>query len=171
MTRAVQIALCCLISVSFCGPTLAQFYPEQKDEYGGVLNPSNFSQEYYFEQMKRFPDRIGIICYNAYLVEKAGRHEDGFHFYNECAQRGNSAAMFNLSLFYERGAGVERNLEQARYWLKRAAQAGFSPAQFQLGMALKKESANQEQLAEANHWINAAAAQGESNAVAYLNRR
>ncbi len=146
---------------------VAQFAQEQVDEAGGVLNPSDFSWRYYIAQMNRFPERIGIICYNAYIVEKAGLHQDGFQFFNECAKRGSSSAMIQMSLyydqgFYHQGLQTEPNPRVSTLWLRRAAQAGHPWAQLHYGRRLIDGHGVDQNKALGQEWIGKAAGQNQN---------
>ena len=142
--------------------SLAQFAQEEVDKAGGVLNPSDFSWHYYLDQMKRFPDRIGIICYNAYIVEKAGLHQEGFQFFSECAERGSTSAMIQMSLyydqgFYHQGLLVEPDPRKSTLWLQRAARAGHPWAQLHYGRRLLSGHGIDKQEVEGRAWISKAA--------------
>lgn len=139
----------------------AQFSEEEVDAAGGVLNPSNFSWHYYVDQMNRFPDRLGIICYNAYIVEKAGLHAEGVQFYQECANRGSSSAMIQMSIFYDTGVGVEQDPNMAAQWLHRAAVAGHPWAQQHYGERLIRGEGVAKNEAQGRIWLQKAAKYAE----------
>lgn len=40
------------------------------------------------------------------------------------AKQGNDYSMYQIGLFYERGLGVSKDLQQARYWYKQAEENG-----------------------------------------------
>jgi TPR repeat protein len=47
-------------------------------------------------------------------------------------------AQFNLGVCYANGYGVEKNLQQAFYWHKKAAEQGHAKAQYNLGVCYDK---------------------------------
>jgi TPR repeat protein len=51
----------------------------------------------------------------------------------QLARDGNPTAQFNLSVAYNAGDGVARDLEEAASWLFKSAEAGFPPAQYNVG--------------------------------------
>ena len=146
----------------------AQFVDGEIDEYGGVLNPTDFSWHYYQEQMDRFPQRIGTICYNAYLLDKGGLHSDSEKFLIQCAQRGSTSAMIYLALLYEQGTIREPQPELSTQWLAKAATAGNPIAQYHYGMALINGVGITEQPQAGIQWIARAAKQGETLAIKHL---
>lgn len=144
------------IALFFTTDVVAQFSLESADDAGGVLNPSDFSWHYYVDQMKRFPERIGTICYNAYIVEKAGLHEEGVRFYEECAKRGSTSAMIQMSIYYDQGVVVKQDAKQAALWLKRAAEAGHSWAQHHYGQRLIDGKGVTRDVEQGRVWIETA---------------
>ena len=146
----------------------AQFLDGEIDDYGGALNPTDFSWHYYQEQMDRFPDRIGTICYNAYLLDKGGLHSDSEKFLIQCAQRGSTSAMIYLALLYEQGTIRAPQPVLSTQWLAKAATAGNPIAQYHYGMALIKGAGVTEQPESGIQWIAKAAKQGEVLAIKHL---
>lgn len=146
----------------------AQFLDGEIDDYGGALNPTDFSWHYYQEQMDRFPDRIGTICYNAYLLDKGGLHSDSEKFLIQCAQRGSTSAMIYLALLYEQGTIRAPQPVLSTQWLAKAAKAGNPIAQYHYGMALIKGAGVTEQPESGIQWIAKAAKQGEVLAIKHL---
>ena len=146
----------------------AQFVDGEIDEYGGTLNPTDFSWHYYQEQMDRFPQRIGTICYNAYLLDKGGLHSDSEKFLIQCAQRGSTSAMIYLAMLYEQGPIREPQPELSTQWLAKAANAGNPIAQYHYGVALINGVGITEQPQAGIQWIARAAKQGEALAIKHL---
>ena len=146
----------------------AQFLDGEIDDYGGALNPTDFSWHYYQEQMDRFPERIGTICYNAYLLDKGGLHSDSEKFLIQCAQRGSTSAMIYLALLYEQGTIRAPQPVLSTQWLAKAATAGNPIAQYHYGMALIKGAGVTEQPESGIQWIAKAAKQGEVLAIKHL---
>ena len=146
----------------------AQFVDGEIDEYGGTLNPTDFSWHYYQEQMDRFPQRIGTICYNAYLLDKGGLHSDSEKFLIQCAQRGSTSAMIYLAMLYEQGTIREPQPTLSTQWLAKAANAGNPIAQYHYGMALINGVGITEQPQAGIQWIARAAKQGETLAIKHL---
>lgn len=80
------------------------------------------------------------------------------------ATRGNTRAQLMLAKMYLDGEGVDRNAEQAEYWLNRTAIEGNSEAQFLLGKLY--HSRNNRKMA--GNWLAKSAAQGYEDAIHLL---
>ena len=170
MRRIAKICIF-LLTTSFVAPPLhAEFGAENADD-AGVTNPSDFSWRAYREAMDRFPDRIGIICHNAYELNKAGDDKDAFMFFKECAERGNPPAMINLAQLYDMGSGVPADAALSTAWLRRAAETGYSAAQYDYGLALLRGHGVARDESLARIWIEKAAAQGDKDAQALMRAR
>lgn len=137
---------------------------------GGVLNPSDTSWHYYLDQMKRFPERLGLICMNGYELDKTGDHVGGRAFLTECSQRGNAPSMIYLAEILEAGLGSDAGAdpEGAIHWLRKAAETGYSVGQFHLGVALLLGRGVAPDRQEAEMWLRMAAAQGDDDARALV---
>ncbi len=86
------------------------------------------------------------------------------------AIEGEPRAQRHLANRYLRGQGIERDLAQAVYWMKRAAEAGLPPAQRSYGEFLEQGITGQADLLAARHWFRLAAAQGDPIARKHLER-
>ena len=116
-------------------------FADESEDIHGVSAPSDFSWRYYQEALNRFPDRLGIICHNAYELDKTGNTEDTIMFLNTCAAKGNIASMIYLASIYERGVNQPIDYKKSAYWMKRGAdgndEAGYSNlAAFHYGVML-----------------------------------
>lgn len=167
--RLAAVCAVWLAAAAFASPAArAELWVEQEEEGGGVVDGADFSYRYYLDQMRRFPDRLGIICVNAYELDKSGRHDQSFLLFNECAERGNPPAMIYLSLMHELGLGTPPDLGKAADWLRRAAATGYSTAQYHYGQALLSGRGVAADPAQARLWLSRAAAQGDRDAVRVL---
>lgn len=166
--RFAAVCAAWLAAATLAPPTAAELWVEQEEEGGGVVDGADFSYRYYLDQMRRFPDRLGIICVNAYELDKSGRHDQSFLLFNECAERGNPPAMIYLSLMHELGLGTPPDLGKAADWLRRAAETGYSTAQYHYGKALLSGRGVAADPAQARVWLSRAAAQGDRDAARLL---
>ncbi len=146
-------------------PVHAEFGVEEVDDAGGVTNPSDFSWRTYREAMNRFPDRLGIICRNAFELHKSGEHPEALAFFTECAERGNAPSMINLAVIYDLGLGTPPDATKSTQWLKRAAETNYSAAQYDYGLALLRGYGVPRDEVSGRDWIAKAAAQGDSDAL------
>lgn len=159
------LASLCLLLASMTAQ--AQFAVEEADE-NGVVNPADFSWRYYVDKMNRAPDQIGIICGNAYLLDKTGDYTATLGFFEECARRGNPPAMIYLSTLHEHGRGTPRDPARATGWIRRAAETGYALAQFHYGVALLRGHGVARDEAEGRAWIGRAATANNPDAAALI---
>jgi len=76
------------------------------------------------------------------------------------AVEGNADSQYELATMYYKGDGVERDLEQAFIWYRRAAQQGNADAQFNLANMYLLGEGTSENDSKAKDWFEKAAAQG-----------
>lgn len=57
-------------------------------------------------------------------------------WYLQSAEGGSSRGMYNTALCLRSGEGVNRNLFEAKRWMRRAAMAGHGKAMFEHGLTL-----------------------------------
>ena len=57
-------------------------------------------------------------------------------WYQQSAEGGSSRGMYNTALCLRSGEGVNRNLLEAKRWMRRAAMAGHGKAMFEHGLTL-----------------------------------
>lgn len=99
---------------------------------------------------------------------EAGDYTGAYAAWAPLAERGDVAAMRNLGHLYRWGQGVERDIQQAMHWYRRAAETGFARAQANLAaIYLQGDEGVSIDYAEAHKWFEAAAKQG--HAVAQYN--
>ena len=80
------------------------------------------------------------------------------------AQKGSTEAMYNLSVCYEFGHGVEKNHDEANRWCRAAAEQGHAEAAYVLGRAYFLGEGMTENRAEACKWYLKAAKGGSATA-------
>ena len=134
-------------------------------EDDGFLNPVDLDLRYYFEQIDRFPDRLGLVCWASYEIHKEGRHYETLPLLNICADRGLVVSMLLLANMYELGINSEMQQEDvSTLWLKRAAQTNDSRGQLYYGIALLEGKGVKSNPRMAKQWLQLAANQGDSHA-------
>jgi uncharacterized protein len=163
MNKAVLVTLLALSSL----PAYAGFLTEDADETG-VLNPNDNSWRAYISLLDRFPDRLGLTCDAAYLLDKGGDHEQAIRLFKECSKRGNAPSMVYLSYFYEGGRGVPVDMVEATRWMKKAAETGYGLAEYHYGMALLQGLGVERNDTEGRAWIVKAAEQKDKDAIALV---
>jgi hypothetical protein len=76
---------------------------------------------------------------NAYKAMRTGDHGQASRIMMELARNGSTRAQFHLGEFYLQGTGIEKSVDKAKYWLRKAAAKGSVSAEEKL-----KELENQE---------------------------
>ncbi|MBR5638469.1 MAG: SEL1-like repeat protein [Muribaculaceae bacterium] len=84
------------------------------------------------------------------------------------AQRGNAEAQNLLGICYDRGNGVERDINQALEWYRKAAEQGYARAQFNLGNCYFYGEGVEKDLKQSAVWYRKAAEQGDAIAQCCL---
>jgi TPR repeat protein len=79
------------------------------------------------------------------------------------ANQGDRDAAFRLGLYYDVGAGEERDADRAVYWYRRAAEAGEIHAQHNLGVAYAKGDGVAMDINQAIKWWTLAARRGNAD--------
>ena len=86
------------------------------------------------------------------------------------AQKGDMPSQNNLALMYEQGLGVNKNMQTAQNWYRKAALAGYAESQYHMGRILSGVEGVESDEAQALYWLEAAAAQGFQKAKSLLAR-
>ncbi|WP_428898440.1 hypothetical protein Dip518_000638 [Parelusimicrobium proximum] len=89
--------------------------------------------------------------------------------FQKAVEQNDAEAQYKVGLAYERGdyAGIEKNYETAKYWLKKAADQGLPTAQTRLGTLYI--NADQD-MQTGKYWIEKAAKQGDTKAQELLKK-
>lgn len=85
----------------------------------------------------RFDEELSTDEYpmlDCFEVNRAGDYDVAFDWYQKAANHGLDVAQWRLGELYARGLGVEKNIDKALYWRKKAAEQGS--VIFQLVMAM-----------------------------------
>ncbi len=81
------------------------------------------------------------------------------------AEGGYPLAECQIGYCYSEGLGVERDLEKALYWTRRAAEHGDWDGQFNLGCIYEEGLGTARDLEQAARWYREAARQGHGLAI------
>lgn len=84
------------------------------------------------------------------------------------AEQGYPLAECQVGYFYAEGLGVERDLDRALLWTRRAAEHGDRDGQFNLGCFYEKGTALARSMEQAALWYQRAARQGHTEAAERL---
>lgn len=81
------------------------------------------------------------------------------------AEQGYPLAECQVGYFYAQGLGVERDLDRALLWTRRAAEHGDRDGQFNLGCFYEEGTALARSMEQAALWYQRAARQGHTEAA------
>ena len=103
------------------------------------------------------------------LCNAAGKFENAYEWFEKASEQdqgqstfNKSASMFNLAVSLQNGEGVEKNLDEALKWCKRAAEAGSTEPKFSLATSFYSGSNGvQEDKAMAVTWLQRAGAESD----------
>ena len=84
------------------------------------------------------------------------------------AEQGYPLAECQVGYFYAQGLGVERDLDRALLWTRRAAEHGDRDGQFNLGCFYEEGTALARDMEQAALWYQTAARQGHTEAAERL---
>ena len=84
------------------------------------------------------------------------------------AEQGYPLAECQVGYFYAQGLGVERDLDRALLWTRRAAEHGDRDGQFNLGCFYEEGTALARDMEQAALWYQMAARQGHAEAAERL---
>ena len=99
--------------------------------------------------------KMGVKC------RKEGDYEGAFEYYTKAAELGDIEAHFNLSIMYQKGGGVEKDMKKEVYHLEEAAIGGHPVARYNLGV----EEGGNGRIDRANKHFIIAAKLGDDDAL------
>jgi uncharacterized protein len=95
-------------------------------------------------------------------------HVESFKWALKAAEQGHVIAQHNVGSAYLHGSGVQRNLEQARYWYGRAAEQGFAHSEWMMGRIYLEGMGVPPNREEALKWLTKSLAQGHAPTMVTL---
>lgn len=115
----------------------------------------------YYKPCKEFD-----ICNE--LIEKyweTKQYDKCFEGHLVLAEQGYPLAECQIGYFYYEGLGVEKDLEKALYWTRRAAEHGDRDGQCNLAWFYEDAIGVERDIEQAKHWYRLAALQGHDLAI------
>jgi TPR repeat protein len=88
--------------------------------------------------------------------------------FEQAAQQGDVAAMYDLGIMYNNGKGVEQSYKKAVEYYEQAAHLGHAQAQYNLGVMYYNGQGVERDIAKTREWWTKAAAQGDKTAIKNL---
>lgn len=115
----------------------------------------------YYKPCKEFD-----ICNE--LIEKyweSKQYDKCFEGHLVLAEQGYPLAECQIGYFYYEGLGVEKDLEKALYWTRRAAEHGDRDGQYNLAEFYEDAIGVERDIEQAKHWYRLAALQNNDLAI------
>ena len=98
----------------------------------------------------------GIAAY------RAGKYNQAIELLTKAGEDGHAKAQYYLSVLYEGGSGIDKDMQASLKWLQRAAEGGMVEAQRNLGAFYHDDIDNpDDDLDQAIYWYQHAASQGD----------
>lgn len=102
------------------------------------------------------------------LIEKywhSKQFDKCFEGHLPLAEKGYPLAECQIGYFYYDGLGIEKNLEKALYWTRRAAEHGDRDGQFNLAWFYEEAIGTEQDIEQAKYWYHQAALQNHDLAI------
>jgi TPR repeat protein len=71
------------------------------------------------------PKAMMMLARQAKIGRSAKGDQQAFEWYKKAAEAGHAEGQYETGLAYSRGQGTSKDLEKARYWLKKAQTGGY----------------------------------------------
>ena len=90
------------------------------------------------------------------------------HWFEKAAEQGDSDALFNLGMIYERSDIMAPDLVRSFSYFKQAAEKGLARAQYEVACAYQTGKGTEQSISAAKTWFEKAAKQGVRKAIRNL---
>ena len=110
------------------------------------------------------PSEGDAWAFLARAFTKANRHSEALEATEKSVELGSVVGLWQLGVLYEFGEGVEKDLEQAAMWYRKAAEQGHAVAQSNLGRLYEYGEGVEKDLEQATLWYRKSADQGNARA-------
>ncbi|WP_120497232.1 tetratricopeptide repeat protein [Kiloniella sp. EL199] len=99
---------------------------------------------------------------NGIAAYRAGDYDKAIKLLSSAGNQGNAKAQYYLSVLYEGGSGIDKDMNASLRWLKRAAEGGMVEAQRNLGTFFHDGIDDpDDDIDQAIYWYQRAASQGD----------
>ncbi|MGO9484945.1 MAG: trypsin-like peptidase domain-containing protein [Rhodomicrobium sp.] len=105
---------------------------------------------------------------DAIAAQRKGDNKTAFKLFRQLAEKGDTAAQYNLGYMYITGQGVIQDNMEAAKWFKLAADKGLARAQHIYGLMCASGERLPQDHTEAAKWFRLSAEQGEAGAQSSL---
>lgn len=141
--------------------------PEIVNEKVAEEQPDQSQQSEPAKAVEELATRDALFAEGMRILENGTTREDGvkaFKYLRQAASQGHTEAQYQLSVCYDRGIGVRRNITEAAKWCQMAAFGGHAKAQSEIGYCYEYGQGVVRNIKEAVSWYEMASAQGNIEA-------
>ena len=145
----------------------AEKEPEIVNEKIAEEQPDQSQQSEPAKAVEELTTRDALFAEGMRILENGTTREDGvkaFKCLRQAASQGQKEAQYQLSVCYDRGIGVRRNITEAAKWCQMAAFGGHAKAQSEIGYCYEYGQGVVRNIKEAVSWYEMASAQGNIEA-------
>lgn len=145
----------------------AEKEPEIVNEKIAEEQPDQSQQSEPAKAVEELTTRDALFAEGMRILENGTTREDGvkaFKYLGQAASQGHTEAQYQLSVCYDRGIGVRRNITEAAKWCQMAAFGGHAKAQSEIGYCYEYGQGVVRNIKEAVSWYEMASAQGNIEA-------
>ena len=145
----------------------AEKEPEIVNEMIAEEQPDQSQQSEPVKAVEELTTRDALFAEGMRILENGTTREDGvkaFKCLRQAASQGHTEAQYQLSVCYDRGIGVRRNITEAAKWCQMAAFGGHAKAQSEIGYCYEYGQGVVRNIKEAVSWYEMASAQGNIEA-------
>lgn len=147
--------------------TAVEKQPEIVNEKVAEEQPDQSQQSEPAKAVEELATRDALFAEGMRILENGTTREDGvkaFKCLRQAASQGHTEAQYQLSVCYDRGIGVRRNITEAAKWCQMAAFGGHAKAQSEIGYCYEYGQGVVRNIKEAVSWYEMASAQGNIEA-------
>ena len=147
--------------------TAVEKQPEIVNEKIAEEQPDQSQQSEPAKAVEELATRDALFAEGMRILENGTTREDGvkaFKYLGQAASQGHTEAQYQLSVCYDRGIGVRRNITEAAKWCQMAAFGGHAKAQSEIGYCYEYGQGVVRNIKEAVSWYEMASAQGNIEA-------
>lgn len=147
--------------------TAVEKQPEIVNEKIAEEQSDQFQQSEPAKAVEELTTRDALFDEGMRILENGTTREDGvkaFKCLRQAASQGHTEAQYQLSVCYDRGIGVRRNITEAAKWCQMAAFGGHAKAQSEIGYCYEYGQGVVRNIKEAVSWYEMASAQGNIEA-------
>ena len=147
--------------------TAVEKQPEIVNEKIAEEQPDQSQQSEPAKAVEELATRDALFAEGMRVLENGTTREDGvkaFKYLRQAASQGHTEAQSQLSVCYDRGIGVRRNITEAAKWCQMAAFGGHAKAQSEIGYCYEYGQGVVRNIKEAVSWYEMASAQGNIEA-------